>query len=206
MWPFRALLLLLTGALFVPPTLAADEFDIFDINEGELRFLERPPEKSPHLHSTHVFISEESLKTGWVTAKQCHYHLDQVSALQVAFNKRRVRRIEILQADNIGRAWKASSPVRCASKPWPSRALFASTSPSTSRISTHRDRASAGNSRSCIAPRTWHNRHVTELTSYPRALRALHAGIREDFAWTCFHFLSLPVFIRRRHADAPAIR
>src|SRR3989338_8140805 len=67
---FRALLLLLTGALLVPPTLAADEFDIFDINEGELRFLERPPEKSPHLHSTHVFISEESLKTGWVTAKQ----------------------------------------------------------------------------------------------------------------------------------------
>ena len=100
----RALLLLLTGALFAPPVLAADEFDLLDINEGELRFLERPPEKSPHLHSTHVFITEESLKTGWVTAKQCHYNLDQVSALQVVFNPRRVRRIEILQVENIERA------------------------------------------------------------------------------------------------------
>lgn len=112
MQSFRALLLLLTGALFAPAALAADEFDLLDINEGELRFLERPPEKSPHLHSTHVFISEESLKTGWVTAKQCHYNLDQVSALQVVFNPRRVRRIEILQADNIERAWVEGASVQ----------------------------------------------------------------------------------------------
>jgi len=90
----------------------ADEFDIFDINEGELRFLERPPERPPHLHSTHVFITEDSLKSGWVTAKQCHYHLDQVSALQVVFNERRVRRIEILQADNIERAWVQGASVQ----------------------------------------------------------------------------------------------
>lgn len=112
MHPLRALLLLLTSALFAAPALAADEFDLLDINEGELRFLERPPEKSPHLHSTHVFISDESLKTGWVTAKQCHYHLDQVSALQVVFNKSRVRRIEILQADNIERAWVEDASVQ----------------------------------------------------------------------------------------------
>jgi len=109
---FRALLLLLTGALFAPSVPAADEFDLLDINEGELRFLERPPEKSPHLHSTHVFISEESLKTGWVTAKQCHYNLDQVSALQVVFNPRRVRRIEILQVENIERAWIEGASVQ----------------------------------------------------------------------------------------------
>ncbi|MBI3574309.1 MAG: hypothetical protein HY083_01410 [Gammaproteobacteria bacterium] len=107
-----ALTLLFAGTLAFLPVSAADEFDILDINEGELRFLERPPEKSPHLHSTHVFISEESFKTGWVTAKQCHYHLDQVSALQVVFNKRRVRRIEILQADNIGRAWVEGASVQ----------------------------------------------------------------------------------------------
>lgn len=112
MHPLRALLLLLTGMLLAAPALAADDFDLLDINEGELRFLERPPEKSPHLHSTHVFISDESLKTGWVTAKQCHYHLDQVSALQVVFNKRRVRRIEILQADNIERAWVENASVQ----------------------------------------------------------------------------------------------
>jgi hypothetical protein len=112
MWSRRALPLLLTGTLAGLPVMAADEFDIFDINEGELRFLERPPENPPHLHSTHVFISEESLKTGWVTAKQCHYNLDQVSALQVVFNKRRVRRIEILQADNIGRAWVEGASIQ----------------------------------------------------------------------------------------------
>lgn len=112
MHPLRTLLLLLTGMLLSAPALAADDFDLLDINEGELRFLERPPEKSPHLHSTHVFITDESLKTGWVTAKQCHYHLDQVSALQVVFNKRRVRRIEILQADNIERAWVEGASVQ----------------------------------------------------------------------------------------------
>lgn len=112
MMRYRALFLLLTGVLLSLPAPAADEFDIFDINEGELRFLVRPPERPPHLHSTHVFLTEESLKSGWVTAKQCHYHLDQVSALQVVFNPRRVRHIEILQADNIGRAWVEGASVQ----------------------------------------------------------------------------------------------
>ncbi len=108
----RPLLLLFVGVFAWLPTMAADEFDIFDINEGELRFLERPPDKPPHLHSTHVFISEASFKTGWVTAKQCHFNLDRVSALQVVFNQRRVRRIEVLQADNIGRAWVEGASVQ----------------------------------------------------------------------------------------------
>lgn len=107
------LLLLLAGGLLVlPPAGAADEFDLLDINEGELRFLERPPAQPPHLHSTHVFLTEESLKSGWVSAKQCHYHLDRVSALQVVFNPRRVRNIRILQADNIGRAWVENASVQ----------------------------------------------------------------------------------------------
>lgn len=111
MWR-RRVLPLLFAAMFVWTSAPADEFDIFDINEGELRFLDRPPETPPHLHSTHVFISEDSLASGWVTAKQCHYHLDQVSALQVVFNRRRVRHIRILQADNIGRAWVEGASVQ----------------------------------------------------------------------------------------------
>jgi hypothetical protein len=112
MWYRRGLPLLFAAVFVWTPAPAADEFDIFDINEGELRFLDRPPEKPPHLHSTHVFISEDSLTSGWVTAKQCHYHLDQVSALQVVFNKLRVRNIRILQADNIGRAWVDGASVQ----------------------------------------------------------------------------------------------
>ncbi len=108
----HALLLVFLGVLTCAPARAADEFDLFDINEGELRFLERPPDKPPHLHSTHVFLSAESLRTGWVKAKQCHYNLDQVSALQVVFSRRRVRHIEILQADNIGRAWVEGASVQ----------------------------------------------------------------------------------------------
>lgn len=107
-----ALFLFIAGLSLGVPARAADEFDLFDINEGELRFLDRPPEKPPHLHSSHVFLSKESLKTGWVKAKQCHYHLDQVSALQVVFNRQRVRNIEILQADNIERAWVEGASVQ----------------------------------------------------------------------------------------------
>lgn len=102
----------LLGLLWAGPTGAVSDFDLLDINEGELRFLTEPPAQPPHLQSTHVQISEESLKTGWVRVKQCHYHLDRVRAMQVVFAKDRVRDLQILQADNIARAWVEQNSVQ----------------------------------------------------------------------------------------------
>jgi hypothetical protein len=112
----RALRFLVGGALllFTAVALPASDFDVLDINEGELRFLTEVPADVPHLQSTHVIVSEESLKTGWLRVRQCHYHLAPVSAMQVLFREGRVRDIRILQADNIERAWVEGPSVQLA--------------------------------------------------------------------------------------------
>ncbi len=68
----RALRTLVGGALFgfVGVALSASDFDVLDINEGELRFLTEVPAKLPHLQSTHVIVNEESLETGWLRVTQ----------------------------------------------------------------------------------------------------------------------------------------
>lgn len=91
---------------------AADELEMLDINEGELRFLTRTPAEPPHEQSTHILVNEESLKSGWITMRQCHYHLAPVGAMQVVFNKDRARNIKIVQAHNIKRAWVESASVQ----------------------------------------------------------------------------------------------
>lgn len=101
----------LLTALWVSTSAFAD-LDILDINEGELQFLTKPPAQPLHLQSMHVTIGEESFKTGWVEVKQCHYNLDKVGAMQVVFREDRVRDLQILQAENIGRAWVEGASVQ----------------------------------------------------------------------------------------------
>lgn len=112
----RALRVLLGGALlaFAAVALPASDFDVLDINEGELRFLTEAPADLPHFQSTHVIVNEESLKTGWLRVRQCHYHLAPVNAMQVLFRTGRVRDIRILQTENIGRAWVEGPSVQLA--------------------------------------------------------------------------------------------
>lgn len=91
---------------------AADELEMLDINEGELRFLTETPKEPPHEQSTHILVNEDSLKSGWITMRQCHYHLAPVNAMQVLFNEERARHIKIVQADNIKRAWVEKASVQ----------------------------------------------------------------------------------------------
>ncbi len=97
----RRLRPLLLAALAGIPLAAADG----EINEGELHFLAAAPAGPVHHHQKHLIITRDSLKTGWVIDRQCHYHLDRVGALEVVFNPERVRSLEITRADNIERAW-----------------------------------------------------------------------------------------------------
>jgi hypothetical protein len=93
-----------------PPVSA--ERNPADINEGELRFLSEPPTAPVHLHDSRVTISAESLRSGWVENRQCHYRLDRVAALQVVFHPGRVRKLRVLRAENIGRAWVEGASVQ----------------------------------------------------------------------------------------------
>lgn len=80
--------------------------------DGELQFLVKPPKRAPHKHSAHITITNDSLKTGWVLNKQCHYNLTRVAALEVVFRKGGVRNLKISRADNIKKAWVEESTVQ----------------------------------------------------------------------------------------------
>lgn len=105
MLPALGVLLLLANDLYA-------DFDIFDINEGELEFITRPLKTTPHHHSTHISITADSIKTGWIGNKQCHYNLQAVPAMEIVFRKGSVRNIEIQRSDNIGRAWIDDATVQ----------------------------------------------------------------------------------------------
>jgi hypothetical protein len=83
-----------------------------EISEGELRFLAAPPDQPLHHDYKHLLITPESLKSGWIVSRQCHYHLDQVGALEVVFRPGRVRGLEITRSDNIEHARVEGSSVQ----------------------------------------------------------------------------------------------
>lgn len=86
------------------------------INGGELHFLTHVPADAGILHHQikHITILPDSLKTGWVAVRQCHFDLDAVPALQVVFGKGLVRALTITRADHIGRAWIDGDTVQLA--------------------------------------------------------------------------------------------
>ncbi|MCP5276985.1 MAG: hypothetical protein H6935_01325 [Thiobacillus sp.] len=89
---------------------AATEEDLFfksiaDVNEGELKFLTTPTEKPVHHHQNRITIDDASLETGWIHLEQCHSNLDAVPTTQVIYREESIRGLEVLRAENIGRAW-----------------------------------------------------------------------------------------------------
>jgi hypothetical protein len=98
--------------VFLPAiaSAASSEEDLFfkgvsDVNDGQLNFLAQAPAKPIHHHHNHIFITDDSLTSGWVRLEQCHRNLDPVSSLQVVYSKERTRDITILRTENIGKAW-----------------------------------------------------------------------------------------------------
>lgn len=83
-----------------------------EVNDGELVFLDKPPEKVPHHHHNSLTIQPTSLQDGWIILEQCHTNLAQVEAAQVVFNKERVRDITILSYRNMERAWVEDASVQ----------------------------------------------------------------------------------------------
>lgn len=107
----------LAACLPVLAWAASSEEELFfksvsDVNEGKLTFLAKAPDKPIHHHHNHIFISDDSLKTGWVRLEQCHRHLDPVPSMQVVYGKDRSRHIRILRSENIGKAWVHENTVQ----------------------------------------------------------------------------------------------
>lgn len=107
-----SLLFLLTAVWLHPVHPAIAEAEHPSSTDAELQFLVKPPKRPPHKHTAHITITNDSLKTGWVLNKQCHYNLARVPALEVVFRKGGVRNLRISRADNIKKAWVEESSVQ----------------------------------------------------------------------------------------------
>lgn len=78
---------------------------IYDaINEGELTFLDKPPEIPVHHHHNTIIVLKSSIETGWVKLLQCHNNLDIFPRLQIVYNKDKIRDLRITRQKNIGEA------------------------------------------------------------------------------------------------------
>lgn len=88
------------------------EFKQVEVNNGDLFFLNKKPDKPVHHHRNSLTVYSNSLKDGWVKLEQCHINLDRVARVQIMFSKKRIRNIKIINSDSIGRAWVENNSVQ----------------------------------------------------------------------------------------------
>jgi hypothetical protein len=82
------------------------------VNEGDLVFLAKPPEKPVHHHENIVTLDDEAVATGWVELRQCHENLDRVPATQIVFREGRVRDLRIISYTGIKQAWVEGASIQ----------------------------------------------------------------------------------------------
>ena len=79
-----------------------DDDEVIDaINEGELNFLDKPPDKPVHHHHNTFIIQQNSIETGWIKLLQCHENLDTFGLAQIVYNEGRIRNLRITEHNNI---------------------------------------------------------------------------------------------------------
>lgn len=119
----QAVVLLASLAIVPTGTEAGEAEDWFNrpfgpssdtVNEGNLVFLPRLPDRSVHHQHNHIVIGDRSLVDGWIDLTQCHDRLDAVPRSQVVFNRERSRALRITRAEGIGQAWVEGNTVQLA--------------------------------------------------------------------------------------------
>lgn len=81
-----------------------EEHPAAQVNEGELEFLPGKANKPEHHHENHLWINQETIRTGWAKLDQCHTNLDAVPDLQIVYHKDRIRNLKIISRRNIADA------------------------------------------------------------------------------------------------------
>lgn len=86
--------------------------NISEVNDGDLRFLLKAPDRLVHHHQNRITLTPDSLDSGWVRLEQCHQHLDPVPSTQVVYSPDRIRALRIVRTENIERAWVDENSVQ----------------------------------------------------------------------------------------------
>ena len=105
----KSICILLFPAMLAAAETPADESWLDDdsesralqVNEGQLEFI-APVHDESILHSdTHLWITAESMQTGWVRMQQCYRHLDAVGRTDVVYAYREMKDLQLIRAEQI---------------------------------------------------------------------------------------------------------
>ena len=123
--PFVFLFVGLLGSAFANDPMSSDELEkwfleddnddearALAVNEGELEFLVKRPDKPVHFSKNILTISKASINTGWVGLMQCHQNLDAVAESQIVYRYKRMRNLRLYSSEGINRAWVEGSSVQ----------------------------------------------------------------------------------------------
>lgn len=84
------------------------------VNEGELEFLEAPPDRRVLSTKNRLMLTPESLSSGWVMLEQCQLDLDPLPAVEIVYRYEGMRGLRIESYQGIGRAWVEARSVQLA--------------------------------------------------------------------------------------------
>lgn len=108
----KIFLLNLLVAFLLPVSLSANNADdawleddsewrALQVNEGQLTFIDELPDASVLHSDTHLWITEDSLSSGWVKMQQCYRQLDAVGRTDVVYAYAEMRKLEITHTEKI---------------------------------------------------------------------------------------------------------
>lgn len=84
------------------------------VNEGELEFLETPPDRRALTTKNRLELTPQSLTSGWVVLAQCQLDLDPLPAVEIVYRYEGMRGLRIASSRGIGSAWVEGNTVQLA--------------------------------------------------------------------------------------------
>ena len=75
-----------------------------DVNEGQLTFIAPPADKNILATEAVMTITDNSLKTGMVSLRQCYRNLDPVAEMEVVYSYKNMKQLRIVSVGNIADA------------------------------------------------------------------------------------------------------
>jgi hypothetical protein len=90
--PARTLLTLIAGLLLSCAHAQSQSGLDFEhiAREGEMKYFAERPDPNGYRYESNVFIDESSLRTGIVSLSTCHFQLDPIRKVVIAFNRNRL--------------------------------------------------------------------------------------------------------------------
>jgi len=77
------------------------ESQALQVNEGQLNFIAPVHDQSILFSDTHLWITSESMQTGWVKMQQCYRHLDTIGRTDVVYAYREMNNLQVTKAEQI---------------------------------------------------------------------------------------------------------